>query len=613
MSNLCDSRRMQTQGDVLRELAQLPESLHDLYSIAFHQIDQLHPHDRHIARNALRLLLVAVRPIPWAEFLHLLSAISDDSSQTVLKANVVNITGNFLLDDDLSGVPRFSHRSAREYLESRPDFGISSANASAAYICLQHLKLPGTWDSRNFSYSSFYLGNHLGKTIERQRDGYRHLLHELLLPKQDDNQEETELEPPMSELFLKWRRRISGFQKIGYLKHNMLDAAESCQATMVSTKPAFAICAMGLAEFLPLLPWESIKMSGLPSINFSNLGFVGSDALCKFQQRDCFEIAVLFNQPDIFVAMHNLNLDIGRIGMSLEKLLHLAAEQGNERILRLLLSFGANPDSFSLEEVKSGDGRLNRINLTDDGEQASRDQEHISIAHRPATSMGFHIRVNGRSEIRSPFFFKEERRATIHLAMHTSSGASCVQSLIEYGADVNLKTSNGVTPLEYCLEYSNLDITYEVFKILLAAGARTDGVLQGGQSIVHIVAAMGLANIIRLLLDSGVNCVVEDHHGQTPSDLAHRLGHTEVTALLADHTMQYKCIKPQNSRLPVKHHSTSDIPLFNIEDYETGTTIDSDGTGSFDGGHLDPSVPSKRSRLFNKLVKGEWAQLTARR
>ncbi|ETS85592.1 hypothetical protein PFICI_03617 [Pestalotiopsis fici W106-1] len=596
---------MRTQEEILRELEHLPESLQDLYSIALQQINQLQEAYRHTARTALQLLLVAVRPIPWSEFLHLLSVNPNSGGLVVLKTDVVSMTGNFLLDEDHSGTPRFAHQSAREYLESLPDFESLSSNASAAHICLHHIKQPGNWDSRNFSYSSFYLGNHLGKTHKCQRDTFRPILEELLLPTQNFV-EANRFEPlmPESELFQKWRRRISSFQRTGYLGNNRnVDGAELCPATMVSTKPIFAICAMGLAEFLPLLPRKVLQTYEQPQLDFADLSAVGYEALRQYHMRSSLEIAILLHQSDIVATFHQLGLDMDRLGPFNEKPVHLAAKLGNNDILRLLLSFGVDPNSMmSLGVARPEEDSQNTTRLDDTNDER----------RRPASSLGFHVRVNNRSEIRSPFFFKEESLSILHLAMHTSNAAQCIQTLIEYGASVNLRTSRDVTPLQRCLEYGNLKVTSEVFKILLAAGSRPNDVLPGGQSIVHVVATMGLSNITRLLLEAGADCVTEDHHGQTPYDLARRMGNHEVTAILAVVDAEYRKTHPHKSHELFKHHSTSDIPLFNVELDDSSTTIASD-TQPADGEYLSPNTQSKRPKFLTKLVNREWGRLTSGR
>src|SRR5207245_2705282 len=65
---------------------------------------------------------------------------------------------------------------------------------------------------------------------------------------------------------------------------------------------------------------------------------------------------------------------------------------------------------------------------------------------------------------------------------------------------------------------------------LIAAGARVNHRQSSGYTALHEAAAIGNADVVRLLLDSGAQPDVRNTEGQTPADLAREAGH----AALAD-------------------------------------------------------------------------------
>src|SRR5206468_511565 len=65
---------------------------------------------------------------------------------------------------------------------------------------------------------------------------------------------------------------------------------------------------------------------------------------------------------------------------------------------------------------------------------------------------------------------------------------------------------------------------------LIAAGARVNHRQSSASMALHEAAAIGNADVVRLLLDSGAQPDVRNTEGQTPADLAREAGH----AALAD-------------------------------------------------------------------------------
>ncbi|KAL6071519.1 Serine/threonine-protein phosphatase 6 regulatory ankyrin repeat subunit C-like [Balamuthia mandrillaris] len=137
-----------------------------------------------------------------------------------------------------------------------------------------------------------------------------------------------------------------------------------------------------------------------------------------------------------------------------ETLVHIAAANGSEEVLRLLLSKGASP------------------NATDE---------------------------NGNTPL------------------HSASGeghSGCCQLLVDAGAEVNaVDHSRGNTPLHRCVEPDDFP---ECCAILLDQHAQVDLPNHQGMTALHKAAAAGSLECMDLLLKAGASPAVEDAEGNTP-------------------------------------------------------------------------------------------------
>ncbi|CAM1505811.1 Fc.00g114480.m01.CDS01 [Cosmosporella sp. VM-42] len=636
IQNLCDPRRMKLEEDIIHELRKLPQTLSALYEIAFAQIHQLGPSSYQVALSALQLLLVAIRPISWDEILHILQVSHKSIQQGFSRAELLDITCNFLDDDEQQIRPRFAHQSVREYLETRSDFTRGISNAKVAQMCLHSITAPGNWVTKNFCYSSLYLGSHLSATNPGERASLRPLIDQLLLPAPLHPTAGPTLVPETSDLFKKWRRRVDNFLQAMYLGDHRENSAELCQETLASVTPVSAVCAMGLEEMLeplhPTIPqlFDPVRIE----IPESYLSWNGSSAMKPFKGRNCVMIAVILDHRNIIAMVRKLGILVGTPSQSFRPALLLAASLGRAEMIRMLLVCGADPNSLSHVITEDRHSHVPNHPLSSPGfvTETSISANTNSYERRATTAMGFHVRLGGRAQIQSPFYFKDEGRAAIHIAMHTPNGAECVKTLVEFGAEVNLRTSLNVTSLQHCLEYGNLNTMFEVFSILLNAGADASAPLQNGRTIAHVVAAMGHKQLIQQLLDAGADCSARDQFQHTPLDLAIRFGHSETAELLAS---RYGAASPQVG--PGRKTSSSIVapqldtlplvlPSVIVQDYgywdnsEVQTTQNHDESPLQSEIHSSTSEPNAlaspsraRNRAsFGNLIKLEWKKLRSR-
>jgi len=83
---------------------------------------------------------------------------------------------------------------------------------------------------------------------------------------------------------------------------------------------------------------------------------------------------------------------------------------------------------------------------------------------------------------------------------------------LEYGADVNARDVNGLTPAHYAVQEDAVPILIA----LLDAGSDINAIDIHGNTLLHIAASRGSARICRLLLWRKANPNLRNDQGKTP-------------------------------------------------------------------------------------------------
>jgi len=122
------------------------------------------------------------------------------------------------------------------------------------------------------------------------------------------------------------------------------------------------------------------------------------------------------------------------------------------------------------------------------------------------------------------------RRTPLHSAAFYGD-LEMIQALLEYKADINARNDGGRTPLFEAVELDQ----YEAVRLLFEYGADPNipGYHDDSGAPLHIASITGKSEVVRLLLDHGVDVDAVDGSGKTAFQLALANGHDEIATLLS--------------------------------------------------------------------------------
>ena len=117
---------------------------------------------------------------------------------------------------------------------------------------------------------------------------------------------------------------------------------------------------------------------------------------------------------------------------------------------------------------------------------------------------------------------KIDAREYSQTPLHYARTAEVAKVLLKAGASVSSRDILGQTPLHTAS-------TAEVARVLLKARARVSSRASVGYTPLHRAASGGRADVVEFLLSVGANGKAKSEDGETPFDLAKRMGYLEGT------------------------------------------------------------------------------------
>ncbi|XP_049856029.1 cyclin-dependent kinase 4 inhibitor C-like isoform X2 [Schistocerca gregaria] len=114
-------------------------------------------------------------------------------------------------------------------------------------------------------------------------------------------------------------------------------------------------------------------------------------------------------------------------------------------------------------------------------------------------------------------------------AVITSPNPPVTYALLKNGANINCINSQGMSLLSEAILSAHTKSSIDAIKMLLRRGASVNmRNTINGQTPLHVAAQIGNQPIVELLVASGADTKVKDHHGRTPRDTAKQYGHPEL-------------------------------------------------------------------------------------
>jgi ankyrin repeat protein len=186
--------------------------------------------------------------------------------------------------------------------------------------------------------------------------------------------------------------------------------------------------------------------------------------------------------------------------------LHLAVLQGVEKMVRNLLEQGFDPDVV-------------------DG--SDRRPLHIAVKHGLESIMEILLSFKA-----SPNAVDKDLWTPLHTAAAYGQ-TGCVQyltSIASTQADLEARDRHGRTALHVACWAQRSDVV----KVLVEAGVNLNAADNNGDMPLHLAAVVGSIRCTKLLLEAGARKAVRGFKGRTPFDLAVAKNHRAVAALLAN-------------------------------------------------------------------------------
>jgi len=114
-----------------------------------------------------------------------------------------------------------------------------------------------------------------------------------------------------------------------------------------------------------------------------------------------------------------------------------------------------------------------------------------------------------------------------------------IQTLIDYGANVNVSDTQGRSPLhlavsalEECHTFDECRFCFDMIRFLVERGAVVNVADENGTSPLHLAAELGNEDVVSLLIENGACVDAQDNEGETPLFGAIRAQRTDVVKQL---------------------------------------------------------------------------------
>ncbi len=194
------------------------------------------------------------------------------------------------------------------------------------------------------------------------------------------------------------------------------------------------------------------------------------------------------------------------------RLLCLAAENGDNRIVRLLISRGVNVNSRHYKEY----GSTPLFEAVTSGKP-----ETVKTLLKAGANPDLYNRYWG-TPMHGIVYYNSEKK------LQPEKAYKIADLLIKSGAGTNTRNKDGETPLH------NLNRYPEIIELLIKHGADIRGKDNKGALPIHHAAGWGKGESIKIYLDMGIDINVRDSEGRTPLHYAIQEENNKSTLFLIE-------------------------------------------------------------------------------
>ncbi len=577
-----------------KRLGKLPRKLSELYDELYcTRFDSHENEETAIAEGVFRWLLCSHVPLETDEFLAAVSFCSGEATE-LTKDTLLNLCFNFVVHDDSVNVFRFAHLSVREYLESKDNYEASLNHATAAFSCLSYLTLPPKRNQaplRKFNYAYFGWAIHSASSGKRRLEGglhelFRKFLGSIQCPSPFFVKWSSRIESklhgpgstqlPVSRISSMRSSPVSpifaasawGFSEILEIEVGfepiILDRQNNSGSTALIISSRY-----GQQDIVRLLLQNNVNLetrsryasgdggtalqiasrSGHTTVVRMLLDHGANIDTQMFDKSTPLLEASSYGHKDIVQILLEMGADVN--GESPRTALAATCAQGNADIVRLLISSGADVNSFDRRYGTAliGAATYGRCIITQllceaganvnlklpSLEPGSYLYNKYPSALIAAAARGHidsvQLLLKSGADVNSALISAADlhnvdwKYTSALIAAIRNGHTEIVSLVLEAGADVNRKSTRFGSVLEAAVETDHK----AAVPLLLKKGAKM--VLNDWEKITAVIE-LGNIELVRAIIDSGVDVHAKDSHGWTPYDVAWAHGYKSICDLL---------------------------------------------------------------------------------
>lgn len=567
-----------------RALVHLPENLGEAYGEAMKQVVTQSPS----ATRYIFWALYALRPLSVSE---LRSAVNEDNTSedpgTVSFEQVLHVkSGGILFVDAVTGTVRFVHRTAKEYLNgSAARVFFPGAQKEISETCLTAISADEVVDdcyrngaghphvSKNgfLDYAATYWGLHAREVDDEQTVQVliKTFLNKLLWRRPPLDYHRSKADGMTSELGIgrypnDWSglHLLAHFGVLGKAKRLLEQGANiNEQENALGVSPLHCAVYQGNDEMVELLLEKGANSNATTADGQTPLHIAS-----RRGHRKCMKL-LFASKVDLHIVDHSgspcLHAAVGtatdestvpllvkhKVDLNFQNAedgntaLHLAVQCRRPRIILFLLEKGASIDVANDEGLTP----LQVAATMDNCEAISLLLQHCanvevrSLAGPTALQyaawkghwVAFDLLLIGGADINA---WNRRGETLLHEQARHSTNTSVATKLLDQGANIEARTSQGYTPLQ-CAAITGNKI---MFHLLLDRGARLEIETAKGETILHITPPLNenCLDILKTALDEGLSVKATSSQGWTP---LHQTVYTGTGAidLASDKTAEY--------------------------------------------------------------------------